>query len=139
MKSKLNKSILLILVFAVVLFSVHITILKVFLPDSPSPMPLWLIYSVLTFFALLMQFMVYKKVQKSKGGGAKAFIFVTIFKMAGAFGILMAFMFPKSPESKYVVYHFFISFFPFLLVETLFAIKLINHPFDEKNKNSQKH
>lgn len=136
MKSKYYQSILLILAFAAVLFSSHIGIMVTLLPDSPMPMPLWLIYSVLTFFALIMQLLVYKKVQKSKGGGAKAFIFVTIFKMAIAFGILMAFMFPKSSESKYVVYHFFISFFPFLLVETLFAIRLINHRFDEKIKNS---
>ena len=136
MEAKRNRGIFFVLSIALVLFGTHTAITEAFLPDSPIPMPLWLIYSMLSAFALLLLFLVASKMEKSKGGGAKAFIISSVIKMIVSFAVLMIFMFPKTESSKFVVYHFFIAFFPMLLVETLFAIKLINHPFAEKKKIS---
>ena len=78
----------------------------------------------------------YTKSQKITSIG-KNYIAYTALKMLLAIVFLIPWLLNKDENSKPMVIHFFIVFFPFLLVETILLVRLLNTPLDEKVKNEQ--
>lgn len=97
--------------------------------------PIWLFYPILTGLSILLLYFVAVKATKSPKSSAKTYLIFTAAKLVISMGLLIPFILPKTENSKIIALHFFIIFLPLLLVETMGAVKLINHPFDEKNKN----
>ena len=78
----------------------------------------------------------FKKTEKITSIG-KNYIAYTVLKMIFAIVFLLPWLLNKDESSKPMVIQFFAIFFPFLLVETILLIRLLNSPLGEKNKNEQ--
>jgi hypothetical protein len=97
----------------------------------------WLIYAGLIPISLLglgLIAHVYNKTKKVSSIG-KNYMLYTFVKMVFSLLILLPWLINKDETSKPMVAQFFLVFFPFLLVETILLVKLLNTSFDEKNKN----
>lgn len=90
----------------------------------------------ISFFGLYLIAYRYKKSEKITSIG-KNYIAYTALKMIFAIIFLMPWLMNKDETTKPMVIHFFIVFFPFLLVETILLVRLLNAPLDEKNKNEE--
>lgn len=67
----------------------------------------------------------------------KNYLLYTAAKMMLSILFLLPWLLNKDEATKPMVIQFFAVFFPFLLVETILLIRLLNSPLDEKNKNEQ--
>ena len=67
----------------------------------------------------------------------KNYILYTVVKMVLAVVFLLPWLLHKDDSSKPMVIQFFAIFFPFLLVETILLVRLLNTPLDEKIKNEE--
>ncbi|MBD3638292.1 MAG: hypothetical protein HUJ25_13145 [Crocinitomicaceae bacterium] len=78
----------------------------------------------------------YSKSKKITSIG-KNYILYTVVKMILSILFLLPWLLNKDESSKPMVIQFFIIFFPFLLVETILLVRLLNTPLDEKMKNEE--
>lgn len=78
----------------------------------------------------------FKKSQKITSIG-KNYILFTVVKMILALVFLLPWLLNKDETSKPMIIQFFSIFFPFLLVETILLVRLLNVPLDEKLKNEE--
>lgn len=85
----------------------------------------------LTFFGLFFIAKRLKQTQKITSIG-KNYILYTVIKMILSIIFLLPWLLFKDDSSKPMVIQFFLIFFPFLLVETILLVRLLNLPLDEK-------
>ena len=114
-----------------------------FLKGSPiemlTPRHWYLVYafmiptSVIGLYFIKMRF---DKSQKITSIG-KNYIAYTVLKMILAIVFLLPWLLNKDESSRPMVITFFTVFFPFLLVETILLVRLLNTPLDEKVKNEE--
>lgn len=133
----LKKFISIFLVVAFLLFLIHLALTLLVLEDSQKIGTWWLSYVYLipiTVIGLFMVIVNYGKTRKLSSIG-KTYLLYTVIKMVGAVALLLPWLLFKDETSKPMVFHFFAVFLPFLLIETILIVKLLNISLDEKNKN----
>lgn len=104
-------------------------------PSTLDRIPIWIFYPILTGLSILLLFFVAKTAMKSPNSSSKTYLLFSSIKIIISLGLLIPYVMPRTENSKIIVINFFLIFFPLLLVETIGVVKLINYPFDEKNKN----
>lgn len=67
----------------------------------------------------------------------KNYIAYTVIKMVLSMAFLLPWLLNKDASSKPMVAQFFCIFFPFLLVETILLVRLLNTPLGEKKENEK--
>lgn len=67
----------------------------------------------------------------------KNYIAYTVIKMVLSMAFLLPWLLNKDASSKPMVAQFFSIFFPFLLVETILLVRLLNTPLGEKKENEE--
>jgi hypothetical protein len=133
----LKRFISIFLITAIILFLIHLVVTLIALEDTYTVGFWWLSYAYLVPITILGFYMVigkYGKTGKISSVG-KSYLLYTGIKMLGAIGLLLPWLLFKDDSSKPMVIHFFAVFLPFLFIETLLIVKLLNTSFEEKNKN----
>ena len=134
----IKKSLSIFLFSAVGIFLIHLAVL--FAIGKIYETPYWyLSYAFLVPISFLGIQIIIKRYQKSKKVTSigKNYIAYTALKMILAIIFLLPWLLNKDETSKPMVIHFFVVFFPFLLVETILLVRLLNTPLDEKIKNEE--
>ena len=90
----------------------------------------------LTFFGLFFIAKRLKKTQRTSSIG-KNYILYTVIKMILSIIFLLPWLLYKDDSSKPMVYQFFLIFFPFLLIETVLLVRLLNLPLHEEIINDR--
>ena len=139
MTDTINKALLLFMGLAAFLFITHYIILNYALDHLYMSQKWWLNYLFLVPASVIGLFYIHKRFYRS--GNIKTigknYILYTTVKMVLAIVFLLPWLLTKDESSKPMVIQFFAIFFPFLLVETILLVRLLNTPLDEKNKNEQ--
>ena len=133
----LKKITLPILVTSIILASIHGALIESEVFKNFNLSYWWLIYAGLvpiSLFGLGYIAHRYKKSEKITSIGIN-YIGYTVLKVLVAFAVLAPWLIDKDTSSKPMVAQFFSVFFPFLLVETILLVKLLNTPLDEKKEN----
>ncbi len=133
--SKLKKVQIFVIAFSILLFSIHLIALNFFIEERFQDGPWWLSYVYLMPVTIIGITLFYKKFEKEPKSAIKTFFVYSIIKMFGALILLLPWLIDKQDFSRPMVAQFFIVFFPYLLVETILLVRLLNQSFDEKIKN----
>ena len=135
MMNSLKKVQIFVFTFSIIVFVIHLAAVLFFLEDRFSDGPWWLTHIYLgpvTIFGITLFF---RKFEKEPKAAIRTFFVYSIIKMFGALLLLMPWLINKGDFSRPMVAQFFIVFFPYLLVETILLVRLLNQSFDEKIKN----
>ena len=134
-----RKTALQFLVISFTLFGLHFGLVELNLFPNLQISKWWLNYIFLIPLSATGLYLVayrYRKTSKVTSIG-KNYILYTVLKMILAILFLLPWLLTKSDTSRPMVIHFFIAFFPFLLVETILLVRLLNTPLDENLKNEE--
>jgi len=136
--SILKRFISIFLIVAFLLFLAHLVVTLFVLEDVQKISMWWLSYVYLIPITILGLYMVigkYGKTGKVSSIG-KTYLLYTGIKMVGAIALLSPWLLFKDDTSKPMVIHFFAAFLPFLFVETMLIVRLLNTSMEE-NKNNE--
>jgi uncharacterized membrane protein YadS len=113
-------------IFTVVLFSIHNFIILPYLSAYYFYFETWKIY-IFHFVSVtaLIYFLKHRSTLKPDKV-FNTFVILSILKMIAAVVFLLPLFFNKDIDSKASVFSFFIPYFIFLLLETRFALKILN-------------
>ncbi|UKN00368.1 hypothetical protein K6119_11545 [Paracrocinitomix mangrovi] len=94
----------------------------------------WLSHTYLFVATVLGLFFISAQYNKSKEiqSVGKAYLIFTTLKIVLSFVFLLPWLLMSKEIAKIFVGHFFLIFFPYLLVETILLIRFLNKPLDEK-------
>ncbi len=131
-----SKALIRFVLFTVVLATLHYFLLKNALAPAYTRVQPWKIYFFLVPIQLAAMVFIHWRYSKSKTDAMNAFMLVTTVKIVGSILFLSPWLFYKTSETLPFIYQFFALFFPFLMAETVFAVKMLNRE-DEPNEQTQ--
>ncbi|MEX1000827.1 MAG: hypothetical protein WDZ35_01790 [Crocinitomicaceae bacterium] len=126
------------IIAALIIFIINAAI-NTFLLDDYKLTYWWLNYVFLvpvTVIGLYFVPLKYRKTHRPTSIG-KGFVVYTAVKMILSILFLLPWLLNKDPSSKPMVIQFFSIFFPFLLVETILLVRLLNVELGEKNEKGK--
>jgi hypothetical protein len=113
-------------IFIVIIFALHSYIVKIFFTNTIFYFETWKIYA---FQFISVATLIYFLERRSKIKPDKVFntfVFLSLIKMIAVVVFLLPIFFNKSPNLKPTVFSFFIAYFIFLILETRYAVKILN-------------
>ena len=113
----------------------HFVLLKNVLPEIYTLAQPWKIYAFLVPVEVLGLFWIYFKYIKDNTSASKNFMIFLILKLTGSLIFLMPYLFEKNEYTRPFVFQFFAVFFPLLVAEILFLVKMLNSEPEKIEKN----
>ena len=127
MMSKLTRNLFLQFTFFVVIIgALHFLLLEKVLPPIYAESGPWRIYAFLIPLEYLGLWLIYYRYQKSKTSAMNNFMFLLVVKMLGSIFFLAPWIFDKDQYTRPFTFQFFAIFFPLLLAEVVFLVKMLN-------------
>lgn len=126
-KSFLTKQILRLLAFFIIIAITHYLLLLNKLPTIYLASQPWKIYLFIVPLTGLGLFYIVKRYQKDKTSMVNTFMLYTIMKMVTSLFFLFPWIYYKDASSKPMIIQFFAIFFPILLLETIFLVRLLSN------------
>jgi hypothetical protein len=138
MMSKLTSNLFLQFTFFVVLIAgLHFLLLEKALPAIYTESGPWRIYAFLIPIEFLGLWLIYYRYQKSKTSAMNNFMLLLVVKMLGSIFFLAPWIFEKDQFTRPFTFQFFAVFFPFLLAEVVFLVKMLNAESPKMEKNEK--
>lgn len=120
-----------------VLGILHFLLLKNVLPEIYSQAQPWKIYVFLVPVELLGLWLIFARYKKSKTSAMNNFMLLLVVKMVGSIFFLSPWLFDKDEFTRPFVFQFFAVFFPLLLAEIVFLVKMLNSESEKIEKNEK--
>lgn len=134
-KSFLRNQILRFVVFFIIIAATHYLLLANKLPSIYAEAQPWKIYIFLIPITALGLLYIVKRYQKDNQSMVNTFMFYTIVKMVASLIFLFPWFIYKDATSRPMIMQFFAVFFPVLLLETLFLVRLLsNYRVEDEKK-----
>ncbi len=113
-------------IFTIILYLLHQYLIRSFFSTSNFFFETWEIYlfQFITVAALIYFLQHRRKVKPDKV--LNTFVILSLLKMGAVIIFLLPLFLDKSIDSKPAVFSFFIPYFLFLILESVFALKILN-------------
>ena len=126
MKQKLFDFLKYLIPFSLILFVLHFIVNYIFLDEIIFYYSIWAIYSFHILSTFLIYFLLVYVSRNFNDKTGFAFMGASLFKMLSAVLFLLPMLIYNENSSFVNLLSFFIPYFLYLILETLFAVKLIN-------------
>lgn len=134
-KSFLRVELIRLILFMAAIATLHYFLWDSVLPDNYRLPQVWLIYLFLIPITLFVILYIYFHFKKDHTSVVKSFMFATIIKMLGAIGFLLPWILYKDLTTRPMIVQFFVVFFPFLMAEIRFLVKMLGVLPEKIEKN----
>ena len=133
-KSFFKNQIFRVIVSFVLIAVAHFLLLEFKLPEIYSQAQPWKIYLFIVPITFLGMLYIVKRFQKDNKSMVNTFMFYTVVKMLGSIIFLFPWFFHKDLTSKPMIIQFFAVFFPILIMETIFLVRLLSNSDEQLEK-----
>ncbi|NOQ73049.1 MAG: hypothetical protein GQ574_13655 [Crocinitomix sp.] len=126
-KSFLRNQVLRLSVFIIIIAAIHYLLLSSKLPPSYAEAQPWKIYVIMIPLTALGLLFIIKRYQKNNQSMVNSYMFYNVVKMLAALFFLFPWLIYKDVSSRPMIIQFFAVFFPILLFETIFLVKILSN------------
>ncbi len=121
-----GKFVIQLTIFTIIIFGIHTYIIQNFLASTEFYLDTWKIYAFQIITVTLLIYFLNHRSKIKPDQVFNTFVLLSLLKMVAVIIFLLPFFLDKTINPKPAVFSFFAAYFIFLILETMYAVKILN-------------
>jgi len=113
-------------IFTIIIFGLHSYIVQNYFTTTDFYFETWKIYAFQFISVAALIYFIERRSKIKPDKVFNTFVILSLIKMIAVVIFLLPLFFKKTPNPKPAVFSFFIAYFIFLILETRYAVKILN-------------